>query len=375
MIHARAGTANIRHRADIAPAFRTPGKWYILRSTYAINGDTFMEITRRSVLAGAAVATGVTRAAAAEWAPNPHYPDPTVKVLDPSFLKYRPTIVGVERLATGMTWSEGPVWFGDGRYLIWSDIPNNRLMRWDEATGAVGVFREPSNQANGNTRDRQGRLISCEHRTRRVTRTEYDGEITVLADRFEGKRLNSPNDVVVKSDDSIWFTDPPYGIVNNYNGSVENQELPMNVYRLDKTGRIAVVADGIKLPDGLAFSPDEKTLYVIEDGSTPPAIRAYDVIGDGTRLANGRVFISIEKGRGDGLRLDVDGNLWCGWAGGEGLDGVMIFNNAGAPIGRIDLPERCANVCFGGYRRSRLFMAASRSLYSVWVGTSGAPGG
>jgi hypothetical protein len=144
-------------RADIAPAFRAHGKRYILRSTCAINGETFMQITRRSVLAGAAVATGVTRAAAAEWAPNPHYPDPTVKVLDPSFLKYRPTIVGVERLATGMTWSEGPVWFGDGRYLIWSDIPNNRLMRWDEATGAVGVFREPSNQANGNTRDRQGR--------------------------------------------------------------------------------------------------------------------------------------------------------------------------------------------------------------------------
>jgi gluconolactonase len=180
---------------------------------------------------------------------------------------------------------------------------------------------------------------------------------------------------MTSTDDSIWFTDPPYGIVNNYNGSVETQELPMNVYRLDKTGRLAVVADGIKLPDGLAFSPDEKTLYVIEDGSTPPAIRAYDVVGDGTRLANGRVFISFEKGRGDGLRLDVDGNLWCGWAGGEGLDGVMIFNKAGAPIGRIDLPERCANVCFGGYRRSRLFMAASRSLYSVWVGTSGASGG
>src|ERR1700686_4451863 len=176
-----------------------------------------MEFTRRSMLAGAAVATGVTRTALAEWAPNPHLPDPTIKVLDPSFLKYRPNIVGVERLATGMTWSEGPVWFGDGRYLLWSDTPNNRIMRWDEATGAVGVFRSPSNQANGNTRDRQG------------------GEITVLADKFEGKRLNSPNDVVVKSDDSIWFTDPPYGILNNYNGSLAERELPMNVYRLDKT--------------------------------------------------------------------------------------------------------------------------------------------
>jgi gluconolactonase len=344
-----------------------------------------MEITRRGMLVGAASA-GVASSALADWAPSAHYPDPAFKVLHSSFLKYRPTVVGVERLATGMAWSEGPVWFGDGRYLLWSDIPNNRMMRWDDATGTVGVFREPSNQSNGNTRDRQGRLVSCEHRTRRVTRTEYDGEITVLADRFEGKRLNSPNDIVVKSDDSIWFTDPIYGIVNNYNGSVEPSELPMNVYRLDKTGRLSVVADGINVPDGLAFSPDEKTLYIIEDASKPPAIRAYDLVDDGTRLANGRVFISIEKGRGDGVRLDVDGNLWCGWSGGfsagvptnsvsDGFDGVMIFNKGGEPIGRIDLPERCANVCFGGYRRSRLFMAASRSLYSVWVGTSGVVGG
>ena len=333
-----------------------------------------MEITRRSMLAGIAATTGVTTATLAEWAPNPIYPDPAFKVLDPSFLKYRPTVVGVERIATGMAWSEGPVWFGDGRYLVWSDIPNNRLMRWDEATGAVGVFRSPSNRSNGNTRDRQGRLISCEHLTRRVTRTEYNGEVTVLADRFEGKRLNSPNDVVVKSDDSIWFTDPIYGISNNFLGSVADRELPMNVYRLDKTGRLTVVADDVKIPDGLAFSPDEQTLYIEDDGSTPPAVRAYDVVGDGTRLANGRVFIGEEKGRGDGLRVDVDGNLWCGWAL-DGLDGVMVFNKAGAPIGRIELPERCANVCFGGYRNSRLFMAASRSIYAVWVGTSGAPGG
>jgi gluconolactonase len=332
-----------------------------------------MEITRRSMIVGAAVATGATTPTLAEWAPNPIYPDQAFKVIDPSFLKYRPTVVGVERLATGLTWSEGPVWFGDGRYLIWSDIPNNRMMRWDEATGTVGMFRSPSNQSNGNTRDRQGRLVSCEHRTRRVTRTEYDGEITILADRFDGKRLNSPNDIVVKSDNSIWFTDPVYGISNNFLGSVADQELPMRVYCLDKTGKLTVVADDIKIPDGLAFSPDEKTLYVIDDGSS--AIRAYDVVGDGTQLSNVRVFISsIGKGRGDGLRLDVDGNLWCGWAL-DGLDGVMIFNNAGAPIGRIELPERCANVCFGGYRKSRLFMAASRSLYAVWVGTSGAPGG
>jgi hypothetical protein len=176
-----------------------------------------MEITRRRVLAGSALATGVAGTALADWEPN-RVPDPAIKALDPSFLKYRPSIVGIERLATGMTWGEGPVWFGDGRYLLWSDIPNNRIMRWDEETGVASVYRKPSNQANGNTRDRQGRLVSCEHRGRRVTRTEYDGEITVLADRFEGKRLNSPNDVVVKSDDSIWFTDPAYGIRNNYNG-------------------------------------------------------------------------------------------------------------------------------------------------------------
>jgi gluconolactonase len=334
-----------------------------------------MDITRRGILAGATAATGFAQAALADWQPSARYPDPSVKALDPSFLKYRPNIVGVERLATGMTWSEGPVWFGDGRYLVWSDIPNNRLMRWDEETGVVGVFRNPSNMANGNTRDRQGRLVSCEHRTRRITRTEYDGEITVLADRFDGKPLNSPNDVVVKSDDSLWFTDPPYGIANNYNGSAATPELPMNVYRLDKTGRLTVVADDINRPDGLAFSPDEKILYIVEDGSTPPTIRAFDVVADGARLANGRVFIKIDKGQSDGLRVDVDGNLWCAWAGGEGLDGVVVFNPAGQPIGRIDLPERCANVCFGGYRRSRLFMVASRSLSALWVGTSGVRGG
>ena len=331
-----------------------------------------MPMTRRSMLAGAAAAAGFTRTALGDdWQPA-RYPDKAIKALDPSFRKYMPGIVGIERLATGMTWSEGPVWFGDMRCLLWSDIPNNRIMRWDEESGAVGVFRKPSDQANGNTRDRQGRLISCEHRTRRLTRTEYDGNITVLADKFDGKPLNSPNDVVVKSDDSIWFTDPFYGIRNNYNGSLGKQELPMNVYRLDKTGRLTVAAGDVNRPDGLAFSPDEKILYIIEDGGSPPVIRAYDVIADGTRLANGREFIRMDKGAGDGLRLDVDGNLWCGWQGGEGLDGVMIFNPAGQAIGHIDLPERCANVCFGGYRKSRLFMVASRSLYALWVNTSGA---
>src|ERR1700738_5109187 len=184
------------------------------------------------MLAGAAAATSFTKTALADWAPNPRYPDPTIKVLDPSFLKYRPNIVGVERLATAMRWSEGPVWFGDGRYLLWSDIPNNRILRWDEETGRTSEFRRPSNYANGNTRPRQGGLITCERGGRRVVRTEYDGSITVILDKFEGKPLNSPNDVVVKSDGSIWFTDPPFGIGGNYEGKPATPELPMHVYRV-----------------------------------------------------------------------------------------------------------------------------------------------
>jgi gluconolactonase len=338
-----------------------------------------MTETRRSfvgTLGAAAAMTGLVPRVFAAWEPSDRYPDPGVKILDPSFAKYRQNIAGIERLATGMRWSEGPVYFADARCLLWSDTPNNRIMRWDEETGGVAVFRKPSNYANGNTRDRQGRLVTCEHTGRRVTRTEYDGRITVLIDRFEGKRLNSPNDVVVKSDDSIWFTDPLYGISNNYNGSTDKQELPTNVYRLDRTGRLTMVADGINRPDGLAFSPDETRLYVIEDGAAPPVFRVYDVVDNGTRLANGRTFITAERGGiPDGLRCDVDGNLWCGWGGGEGNDGVMIFNPNGKLIGRIELPERCANVCFGGPKRNRLFMTASHALYSLYVNAEGAPGG
>lgn len=311
------------------------------------------------------------------WPESRRYPDPAIKVLDQSFLRYRPNITGVERIVTdvGLIWSEGPVWFGDGRYLLWSDIPNNRIMRWDEETGVASVFRKPSNHANGNTRDRQGRLVTCEHSGRRITRTEYDGTITVLADQFEGKRLNSPNDIVVKSDDSIWFTDPNYGIRNNYNGSVARQELPTNVYRRDKSGHLTIVAADVNLPDGLAFSPDEKILYVVEDGSTPPCIRAYDVVDDGTRLTNMRVIVRSETGKADGLRIDVDGNLWCGWGGGEGVDGIMVFNPAGNAIAHIMLPEKTSNICFGGTGRSRLFITASRSIYALWVNTQGVVGG
>jgi gluconolactonase len=311
------------------------------------------------------------------WEPATRYPDPAVQALDPSFEKYKLNLAAVERLATGFRWAEGPVWFGDGRYLLWSDIPNNRIMKWEEETGAVSVFRKPSNNANGNTRDRQGRLVTCEHDARRVTRTEYDGTITVLIDRFDGKRLNSPNDVVVKSDDSIWFSDPPFGILANYEGHIDQQELPTNLYRLDpRTGRATVVAGDIARPNGLCFSPDEKRLYVVVSGTVPRGLMVFDVVNDGTALANGRPFCEPGlNGTPDGIRCDIDGNLWAGWGMGDRLDGVRIFNPAGQPIGHIALPERCANLCFGSVKRNRLFMAASQSLYALYVNTQGAPGG
>jgi gluconolactonase len=338
-----------------------------------------MQIHRRDFLAAGAALTAmaVTRPALAEWQPSERYPDPLVRILDPSFAAYQQRNAKVERIATGMRWCEGPVWFGDGRYLLWSDIPNNRIMRWDEESGAVSVFRKPSNHANGNTRDRQGRLVSCEH-GRRVTRTEYDGSMTVIADTFEGKPLNSPNDVVCKSDGSLWFTDPPFGILGYYEGQRAEPQLPTNVYRWDPASRkLAVVAGDVNRPNGLAFSPDESKLYIIEAGTTPRVIRVYDVADGGLTLKNMRVLITAEpNGTPDGLRIDVDGNLWVGWGmGAAGLDGVSIFSPDGKPIGRIDLPERCANLCFGGLHRNRLFLCASTSIYSLYVNTQGVAGG
>jgi gluconolactonase len=307
-----------------------------------------------------------------DWSPATRYPDAAVEVLDPRFERYRLKLARVERIATGMRWAEGPVWFGDQRCLLWSDIPNQRIVRWDEETGAVSVFRKPSDFANGHTRDRQGRLISCEHGTRRVTRTEHDGAITVVAEGYRGKRLNSPNDVVVKSDGSIWFTDPSFGILGYYEGYKSAPELPTNVYRVDPgTGEIAAVIEGLVNPNGLAFSPDEKRLYVVECGGSPRLIHAYDVDAAG-RVGNGRVLIDAGVGTPDGFRCDVDGNLWCGWGmGSEELDGVRVFTPTGEPIGHIHLPERCANVCFGGLKRNRLFMAASQSVYALYVNTQG----
>ncbi|MDE2583294.1 MAG: SMP-30/gluconolactonase/LRE family protein [Rhodospirillales bacterium] len=309
------------------------------------------------------------------WEPSERYPDPLVRVLHPDFNKYRLPLASVERLHTGCRWSEGPVYFGDARCLLWSDIPNDRILRWDEETGAVSVFRKTSHNANGNTRDRQGRLVTCEHRGRRVTRTEYDGSITVLADAYQGQKLNSPNDVVVKSDGSIWFTDPPFGLLGYYEGEKHPPELTPAVYRIDgHTGAITKVTDEIDGPNGLAFSPDESQLYVVASRENPRKIRVFDVAGE--RLTGNRVAIDAGPGTPDGFRVDVDGNLWCGWGMGEtGLDGVRIFNPVGEPLGHIDLPERCANLCFGGRWRNRLFMAASHGLYALYVNTQGAHGG
>jgi gluconolactonase len=314
----------------------------------------------------------------AGWRPHPRYPDPAIHALDTRFEKYWLKQSAVERLYTGCRWSEGPVWFGDGRYLLWSDIPNNRMLKWEEETGTVSGFRKPSNFANGNTRDRQGRLVTCEHGGRRVTRTEYDGTLTVLMDRWQEKPLNSPNDVIVKSDGSIWFTDPIFGILGHYEGHPAEPEVGQHVYRLDaETGEASIVADDVQGPNGLCFSPDEKRLYVVESRGTPNRnILAYDVAASGREIHNKRVLIDAGLGTPDGMRCDIDGNLWCGWGmGTEDLDGVMVFAPDGTPIGRIALPERCANVCFGGLKRNRLFMAASQSLYALYVNTQGVAGG
>lgn len=311
------------------------------------------------------------------WEPSQRYPEPRFRAFDPAFLRFRAMNGTVEKLAGGCRWAEGPVWFGDQRALYWSDIPNDRILRWDEATGQVATFRQSSNYANGNTRDRQGRLITCEHLTRRVTRTEHDGAITVLADRYNGKRLNSPNDVVVKSDGSIWFTDPPFGILGYIEGEKAEPELSQGVYRIDgQSGAVTLVTDELAGPNGLAFSPDERILYVVESRAEPRRIVGYDVGEDG-RLSNRRTVVQGAAGdTPDGFRVDTEGNLWCGWGmGGAEFDGVRVFTAEGRPLGQIDLPERCANICFGGRHRNRLFMAASRSLYSVYVNAQGVAGG
>jgi gluconolactonase len=305
--------------------------------------------------------------------PGTRYPDPRIEKLDKRFPKQGNA--GIERIATGFRWTEGPVYFRDGGFLLWSDIPNNWMMRWLEEDGHTSVFRSPSNYSNGNTRDRQGRLVTCEHDSRRVTRTEHDGRITVLMDRFNGKKLNAPNDVIVASDGSIWFTDPGYGIDGEYEGHADRSELGANVYRFDpKTGKASVMVDDFTRPNGLAFSPDEKRLYIVDSGIThggPSHIRAFDVVGG--KLKHGRVFAEdFAPGLTDGMRVDMRGNVWCsmGWADPE-EDGVRCYAPDGDLIGKVHLPETCANLCFGGKKRNRLFVCASSSIYALYLDVQG----
>lgn len=277
----------------------------------------------------------------------------------------------VERLWSGARWSEGPAWFAAGRYLIWSDIPNNRMLRWDETNGEVSTFRQPSNNSNGNTVDRQGRLITCEHLTRRVTRTEHDGSISVLADTWDNKPLNSPNDVVVKSDGSIWFTDPSYGILTDYEGNRADAELPCQVYRIDPDGSMGVIASDFEKPNGLAFSPDESILYVADTGVThlaggPKHISALELSRDGKSLQASTVFAECTEGLFDGFRVDTQGRIWSS-AG----DGVHCYSPQGTLIGKVRIPELVANVTFGGAKRNRLFICGTTSLYAVYLTVNG----
>ncbi|MFN3322096.1 MAG: SMP-30/gluconolactonase/LRE family protein [Bryobacteraceae bacterium] len=311
------------------------------------------------------------------------YPDPDIVVLDPRFAKYKLGNTPIQRHHIGTLWAEGPAWCGVGRFLLWSDIPNNVQMRWLEEDGHVSVFRNPAGHSNGNTFDWQGRQIACEHGTRRVVRYEHNGTISVLAEKYQGKLLNAPNDAVVHPNGDIWFTDPGYGSLMNYEGNKGELFLKEAVYRIDgASGQINLVTDEIYKPNGLCFSPDYKKLYVADTGAThfpeaPKDIKVWDVVNEKT-LRSGKRFVSMElpgvgAGLADGIRADVDGNIWssAGWVG-DGYDGVHIFAPNGDRIGMIKLPEICSNVCFGGTRRNRLFMTGSQSLYSVYVETQGA---
>ena len=342
---------------------------------------------RRAFLGGALALAGAS-VLGRDYGPNAQpvrYPDPDIVVLDKKFEKYKIGNAPIQRLATGMLWTEGPAWNGVGKYLLWSDIPNNVQMRWLEEDGHVSTFRNPSANSNGNTFDYEGRQLSCEHGSRRVVRYEHNGSVSVLADKFEGKILNAPNDIVVHPDGGIWFSDPGYGALMNYEGHKGELLLKEAVYRIDgKTGKMEKVLDDMFKPNGVCFSPDYKKLYVCDTGSShyaeaPKNIRVYDV--NGSKLSGGKQYISMSMtlsgkkvaGMADGIRADTDGNIWvgAGWVG-EGYDGVHIFSPEGERIGQILLPEICSNVCFGGSKRNRLFMTASQSLYAVYVEAIGA---
>jgi gluconolactonase len=353
--------------------------------------------SRRALIKGAAALAGLGALStkgqsvlARDWSGTQpiRYPDPDVISLDKAFGKYRIGTATIERVATGFRWAEGPAWNGAGNYLVWSDIPNNRQMRWLEEDNHISVFRKPSNFSNGNTFDWEGRQLSCEHQTRRLVRYEPSGEVTVLADKFNGKLLNGPNDVVVHPDGGIWFTDPGYGGLSIYEGGKFALDIKEAVYRLDgKTGHLEMVTDEPFKPNGLCFSPDMKKLYVCDTGAThypkaPREIRVYDI--DGNKLRNSKQFLATAwdnyTGIADGIRADTDGNIWAGigqGANGTGSakadgDAVYAISPEGAKIGKILLPEICANLCFGGSRRNRLFMAASQSVYALYVDVKGA---
>jgi len=290
------------------------------------------------------------------------------EVLDPRFAPCIKASATVEKLFEGCRWAEGPAYFAAGRYVVWSDIPNDRMLRWDEATGVTGIFRHPAGYSNGNTVDRQGRLVSCEHGGRRLSRTEHDGTITLIADRYDGDRLNSPNDVVVKSDGSIWFTDPAYGIDSDYEGHKAESEIgACHLYRVDpESGTVEIAADDFDRPNGLAFSPDERRLYVSDTGSEKPKhVRAFDVADDGT-LSGGEIFAECTVGGFDGFRVDAEGRIWTS-AG----DGVHCLDPDGTLIGKVLVPEPVANVVFGGLKRNRLFICATASLYSIMLPVNG----
>ena len=343
-------------------------------------------LTRRTFLStiGAAAAAPLFARDYGPGAPPVRYPEPDVRVIEPAFAKYKIGNTPIERLHTGMYWAEGPAWSGWGRYLVWSDIPKDVQHRWLQDDKEVTVLRRPARNSNGNTFDRRGRQISFEHGARRVVRYEADNSITVLADRYNGKPFNAPNDGVEHLDGSIWFTDPGYGSLGNYEGNKAELELKEAVYRIDPSGNVAMVTDEIYKPNGLCFSPDYKKVFVADTGSShypeaPKNIKVWDLAG--SKLRNGREFASMKldlygetvAGLADGIRCDRDGNIWAsaGWVG-EGYDGVHIFSPEGQRIGQIVLPEICSNVCFGGPRRNRLFMTASRSLYAVYTEALGA---